>query len=52
MVISGKHSWIESSDVLSLFPTLVWKIQLPAEVHERIDASALGLLHSLRQGLA
>jgi hypothetical protein len=30
---------------------LVWKIQLRAEVHERIDASALGLLHSLQQGL-
>jgi hypothetical protein len=50
MAISGKHSWIESSDVVSLFPTLVWKIQLRAEVQEPIDASALVLLHSLRQG--
>ena len=51
MTAARKRSWIESSDVLSLFPTLVWKIQLRAEVHERIDASALGLLHALRQGL-
>jgi len=51
MTTARKRSWIESSDVLSLFPTLVWKIQLRAEVHERIDASALGLLHALRQGL-
>jgi uncharacterized protein (TIGR02466 family) len=51
MANSGKHSWIEASDVVSLFPTLVWKIQLRAEVHEPIDAAALGLLHSLRQGL-
>ncbi len=51
IAISGKHSWIENSDVVSLFPTLVWKIQVRAEVHEPIDASALGLLHSLRQGL-
>lgn len=50
MAISGKQSWIESSDVVSLFPTLVWKIQLRAEVHEPIDASALGLLQLLRQG--
>jgi uncharacterized protein (TIGR02466 family) len=50
MAISGKHPWIEKSDVVSLFPTLVWKIQLRPEVHEPIDASALGLLHSLRQG--
>jgi uncharacterized protein (TIGR02466 family) len=50
MAISGKHSWIENSDVVSLFPTLVWKIQLRPEVHEPIDVSALGLMHSLRQG--
>src|SRR5713226_1396768 len=50
IAISGKHSWIENSDVVSLFPTLVRKIQLRAEVHEPIDAAALGLLHSLRQG--
>lgn len=51
MAISGMRSWIENSDVLSLFPTLVWKIQLRAEVHQPIDANVLGLLHSLRQGL-
>jgi len=32
------------------FSTLVWKIQLRAEVHEPINASALELLHALRQG--
>jgi uncharacterized protein (TIGR02466 family) len=51
MVISGKQSWIENSDVVSLFPTLVWKIQLRADVREAIDASLFALLHSLRQGL-
>src|SRR5436190_16392287 len=51
MATSGKHSWIEESDVFSLFPTLVWKTQLRAEVHGAIDASVLGLLCSLRQGL-
>lgn len=51
MANSGKRSWMENSDVLSLFPTLAWKIQLRTEVHEPIDASALGLLGSLRQGL-
>src|SRR5438034_3499440 len=51
METSGKHSWIEESDVFSLFPTLVWKTQLRAEVHGAIDASVLGLLCSLRQGL-
>lgn len=51
MAKSGKHLWIENSDVISLFPTLVWKIQLRAGVHEAIDAAALRLLRSLRQGL-
>jgi uncharacterized protein (TIGR02466 family) len=51
MTTTGKHSWIEYSDVSSLFPSLAWKIQLRPEVHEPIDASVLGLLHSLRQGL-
>ena len=50
MAISGKHSWIENSDVVSLFPTLVWRVQLRADVHEPIDASALALLYSLRLG--
>ena len=26
--------WLQNSDVYSLFPTLVWKIQLPAEIIE------------------
>lgn len=51
MAVSGRHAWIESSDVLSLFPTLVWKFQLRAELHERINAGAFELLQSLRQGL-
>jgi uncharacterized protein (TIGR02466 family) len=49
MATPGKHSWLEGSDVLALFPTLVWKLQLRAEVHEPIDARVLGLLHSLQQ---
>ena len=51
MTISGKHSWVETSDVLSMSPTLVWKIQLRAELHKQINVSARGLLQSLRQGL-
>jgi len=50
--MAGMHSWTESSDVVSLFPTLAWKIQLRAEQRDRIAADALGLLHGLRQGQA
>jgi uncharacterized protein (TIGR02466 family) len=51
MAISGTQSWIEHSDVFSLFPTLVWKIQLRAEVQEAVDERVLGLLVALREGL-
>lgn len=51
MAAQGHPSWIESSDVFALFPTMVWKMQLRSEVHEPVDASALGLLDSLRRGL-
>ena len=47
----NKRSWIEHSDVFSLFPTLVWKIQLRAEVQEPINAHLLALLSALRHGL-
>jgi uncharacterized protein (TIGR02466 family) len=44
------HSWIESSDVLSTFPTLVWKLQLKAALREAMDARILGLIDGLRGG--
>ena len=34
-----------------MFPTLVWKIQLQAELHEAIDTSVINVLESLRAGL-
>jgi len=51
MSTAGKHPWIEDSDVVSLFPTLVWKIQVRAELCESIEASVRGLLSALRQSL-
>ena len=44
-------NWIEASDVISMFPTLVWKIQVKAEVHEAIDARTLAVLERMRQDL-
>ena len=34
-----------------MFPTLVWKIQVKAEVHEAIDARILAVLERMRQDL-
>ena len=41
--------WIEASDVIPMFPTSVWKIQLKAEVHEAIDAKIFAALAAMRR---
>jgi uncharacterized protein (TIGR02466 family) len=43
--------WIEASDVIPMFPTLVWKIQLEQRLHEAIDAKVLAALVDLRRNL-
>lgn len=43
--------WIKASDVLPMFPTLVWKIQLRPEFHEPLNAKILELLGRMRQDL-
>lgn len=50
MAAPRNQLWIDS-DVISLFPTLVWKMQLHADVHEAIAESVLGLMHSMRHAL-
>ncbi len=41
----------EASDVIPMFPTFAWKIQLKAELHEAIDAKILATLESIRRDL-
>ena len=50
MAAARNQLWIDS-DVVSLFPTLVWKMQLHADVHEPIAESVLGLMQSMRHAL-
>jgi uncharacterized protein (TIGR02466 family) len=50
MAAPRKPLWIDS-DVISLFPTLVWKIQLRADVRDTIAANVLELVDSLRHAL-
>ena len=42
------HSWIESSDVLSIFPTLVWKVELTSEAQKAVNTKIIGVLKSMR----
>lgn len=43
--------WIEASDVIPMFPTLVWKVLLKAESRDAIDAKILAALEGLRRDL-
>jgi uncharacterized protein (TIGR02466 family) len=50
MVKEG-NAWVEASDVIPMFPTLVWKIQLKAEFHDPMDARILATLARIRRDL-
>jgi uncharacterized protein (TIGR02466 family) len=39
--MSEKEKWMAASDVLSVFPTCIWKVQLTAGCHQRIDSKIL-----------
>jgi uncharacterized protein (TIGR02466 family) len=43
--------WIQSSTVIPMFPTLVWKIQLVPRLREEIDAAIVPALEEMRRGL-
>lgn len=46
------NSWIEDSDILSLFPTCVWKIQSTPEFYENVNTQILKALNELNPDLA
>jgi uncharacterized protein (TIGR02466 family) len=43
--------WSETSDVIPMFATLVWKVELEAQLREVICAQALGAIARLRRDL-
>jgi uncharacterized protein (TIGR02466 family) len=44
------QAWIEASDVIPMFPTLVWKIQLRPEARDVIGAKIQATLDDIRRG--
>jgi uncharacterized protein (TIGR02466 family) len=45
------ESWIAASDVIPMFPTFVWKIQLKAELRDAIEAEILPLIEGRKPQL-
>lgn len=46
--MARRHQWIADSDVLSLFPTLVWQFELTQETRDAVNRDILKELNSLR----
>jgi len=45
------HTWIETSDVIPMFPTLVWRISLKPELRDAINTRVMATLDRLRLDL-
>jgi uncharacterized protein (TIGR02466 family) len=50
-MVKERGPWIETSDVTPVFPTLVWKIQINAALHDAMDAQILATLERIRRDL-
>jgi uncharacterized protein (TIGR02466 family) len=50
-MVKERDPWIETSDVIPMFPALVWKIQINAELHDAMDAKILAALERIRHDL-
>ena len=48
-MVKNADPWIEASDVIPMFPTLVWKVQVTTKLHEAIDAKILAALARMRR---
>ena len=50
-MVKAADTWIEASDVIPMFPTLLWKIRVKPELRDAIDAGILAMLESMRRDL-
>ena len=50
-MVKASDQWIEASDVIPMFPTLLWKILVKPELRDAIDAKILAALGSMRRDL-
>jgi len=50
--MSEKDKWMEASEVLSIFPTFIWKIQLTSEIRQRVNSNILQVIDQIKPDLA
>ncbi len=46
--MTPSHPWVNSSDVLSIFPTFIWKFELASEARAAVDTKLRQALERLR----
>ncbi len=51
-MLNKDDKWIEDSDILSIFPTFVWKIQSTPNFYEKVNSEILKALNEMNPGLA
>lgn len=51
MVMESKR-WMETSDVIPMFPTLIWKLQVEADLRDALAVGILEALTDMRGGLS
>ncbi len=47
-MVKESNRWMESSDVIPMFPSLVWKVQIEASLRDALAASVLAALTDMR----
>ncbi len=50
--MSEKDKWMEASEVLSIFPTCIWKIQLTSGFRQRVNSKILQVINQIKPELA
>ena len=50
--MSEVEKWMDASEVLSIFPTCVWKIQLTPEFRQRVNSNILQVINQIKPDLA
>jgi len=50
-MVNESDRWIEASEVIPMFPTMVWKVLVRAGLHDAMDERLLALLERLRRDL-
>jgi uncharacterized protein (TIGR02466 family) len=50
-MVKESNRWVEASDVIPMFPTLVWKVLVKSELHDALEATILATLDRIRRDL-